>query len=433
VLFVAPFPPRVNGMHGGSRVIAQMVTGLAARHNVGLIYLQGRDDAEPDEPVLRACSFVHAVPRPRKGEALGRQARIGLWLATGQPVWVADWWTREFASRLRAVAASWDPDVVQIEFHVMAQYVDALSDCPAPRVLTEHEAGVLAIDDERRFRGGAARLALALDHRAWRRYERRILNRVDSVAVFSERDCKALSMLVAPNRMCRIPMGVTIPTAPLEVTDADASVLFVGSFRHRPNIDAAIRLARDIHPRVQMHYPGARLTVVGEDPPERLLAFARDGIVIAGGVTDVTPYMERATLVAAPIRFGGGVRIKVLEAMAAGKAVVASPVAATELAGDHLAVAESDDDFAREILRLLREPDQREALAQAGRQWVTEHASTRLMVQALDAIHDSLLAQRVPKGGECSSEPGQYYRGHCHAGPSASAQTMPGSVGGTSR
>lgn len=395
LLFLAPFPPRVDGTHGGSRVIAQLVIGLAGRHDVGLLHLQGREDDEPDKRIRTACAFVEAVPRQHDGGGLRRQARIGGWLATGRPVWVAEWRAPEFAIRLRAITAEWQPDVVQIEFHVMAQYVEALADCSARRVLTEHEAGVLAVADERRFVSGPAGLALALDQAAWRRYERETLDTIDAIAVFSERDREALSTM-GVRRLRRIPLGVPIPGEPLITARAEPSVLFVGNFRHRPNIDAAIRLVRDIHPRVRAHHPDARLYIVGEGPPQGLIDLADDGVVVTGRAASVTPYLERAAVVAAPIRFGGGVRVKVLEAMAAAKPVVASPVAAAEAAGDHLLLAETDDQFAEAIVGLLRAPEQRAALGTAGRAWVEKHASTQMMVDALDSIHDSVLAERAP-------------------------------------
>jgi glycosyltransferase involved in cell wall biosynthesis len=285
--------------------------------------------------------------------------------------------------------------VVQIEFHVMAQYIDALGACAAARVLTEHEAGVLAAGEERHFRGGAAGLALSLDQRAWRGYERMIISRVDSVAVFSERDRAVLTTLVDSADVRRIPLGVAIPTASLKAPDSGANILFVGNFRHRPNIDAAIRLVQDIHPRVRVNHPGTRVYIVGEGPPKRLAALANDDVVITGKVPDVAPYLQLATVVAAPIRFGGGVRVKVLEAMAAGRPVVASPVAAAEIGVDHLVLANTDDQFAQAIVGLLRQPERRAELGASGRRWVKEHASAELMVDALDEIHDSLLARRV--------------------------------------
>lgn len=396
VLVLAPFPPRVSGTHGGSRVIAQLVIGLGARHDVGLLHLQGREDEAIDDPVRQACRFTEGVPRPQAGGPLRRFWRIGAWLATGRPVWVAEWWSPQFASRLRAISESWQPDIVQFEFHVMGQYLDAVANSRVPCVLTEHEAGVVAIEDERRYRSHVARVALALDQRAWRRYERTILGRLDAVGVFSQRDHDALTPLVNEPPLRQIPLGVTIPSVPLKTSELESSVLFVGNFRHRPNVDAAIRLVRDIYPRIRVRHPNARLYVVGEGPPKRLVALGREDVMITGRVTDVTPYLTKAAVVAAPIRFGGGVRVKVLEAMAAGKAVVASPVAAAEVAGDHLRLAGTDDEFADAIVELLRHPEMRAALGAEARRWVNDHASTQVMVDGLDAIHDSLLGAQVP-------------------------------------
>jgi glycosyltransferase involved in cell wall biosynthesis len=375
-------------------VIAQLVIGLAARHEVGLLHLRGLGDDVPEEALVKACTFVESVPRPHRA-GVRRKAHIGGWIAQRKPVWVAEWWSPEFARRLRSIAADWDPDVVQIEFHVMAQYIQALGACVAPRVLTEHEAGVLAAGEERRFRGLAARLALSLDQRAWRGYERTILSRIDSVAVFSERDRAALTALGASTEIRRIPLGVAIPTTPLAAPETGASVLFVGNFRHRPNIDAAIRLVRDIHPRVRAKHPGARLYIVGDGAPKRLAELANDEVVITGKVPDVAPYLRLATVVAAPVRFGGGVRVKVLEAMAAGRPVVASPVAAAAIAVDHLVLADTDDQFAQAIIELLQQPERCAELGARGRRWVEEHASAELMVDALDEIHDSVLTGRV--------------------------------------
>jgi glycosyltransferase involved in cell wall biosynthesis len=396
VLLLAPFPPRASGTHGGSRVIAQLVIGLGACHEVGLLHLQGREDEAIDDPVRQACSFSEGVPRPQAGGTLRRFGRVGAWLATGRPVWVAEWWSPEFQSRLRAISESWQPDVVQIEFHVMGQYVDALTNSRVPCVLTEHEAGVVAVDDERRYRSRAATIALAFDQRAWRRYERTMLARLDAVAVFSQRDRYALTALIDGRPVRQIPLGVTIPTVPLQPSGADSSVLFVGNFRHRPNVDAAVRLVRDIYPRIRVRHPDVRLYVVGERPPKRLSALSGDSVFVTGRVADVTPYLTQAAVVAAPIRFGGGVRVKVLEAMAAGKAVVASPRAAAEVAGDHLRLAGTDDEFAEAIVELLEHAELRAALGASARRWVIDHASPQAMVDGLDEIHDSLLAARVP-------------------------------------
>jgi glycosyltransferase involved in cell wall biosynthesis len=137
------------------------------------------------------------------------------------------------------------------------------------------------------------------------------------------------------------------------------------------------------------------LTIVGELPPRRLLRLARDDVVVTGPVPDVTPYLEAATVVAAPIRFGGGIRLKVLEALAAGKAVVASELAAAEALGSHLVLAETDGEFAERICLLLGDADERARLGVAARAWALEHARPERTIAAYEQLYSSLLERQV--------------------------------------
>ena len=389
LLFLAPFPPRLDGRHGGARVVAQAVAGLAERHEVALVYLRGPGEELADDLGAEA----HPVPRRALDRSLARRARQARALLAGRPVWVDEWANREFGARVGELAATWRPEVVQIEYHVMGQYTGALRGHRAVRVLDLPEVGTLAAEDARR-RGGAASPFHALDARNWRRYERTILGRVDAATVYSERDRLALEKLGSKRRVVRVPIGVTPPARPLGALGAGSpTTLFVGSFRHPPNVDAALRLAERIQPLVRVRCRGAVLTIVGELPPKRLLRLARDDVVVTGPVPDVTPYLEAASVVVAPIRFGGGVRLKVLEALAAGKAVVASELAAAEALGPHLVLAETDGEFAERICHLLGDAQERARLGAAARAWALEHAAPERTIAAYEELYSSLLVR----------------------------------------
>jgi glycosyltransferase involved in cell wall biosynthesis len=193
---------------------------------------------------------------------------------------------------------------------------------------------------------------------------------------------------------------------PLDPRGAEpASVLFVGSFVHPPNVDCALRLAWKIFPRVRELVPAASLRLVGSQAPPRVLALSGNGISVHPDVPDVRPYLDAAAVVAAPIRLGGGMRVKILEAIAYGKAVVASPVALEGLAlrdGIEVVVAESDGDFVGAITTLLRDPQRRVALAQAARRWAELHLDADLRVDAFERLYDSLtrpVASPAPQAG----------------------------------
>ena len=118
------------------------------------------------------------------------------------------------------------------------------------------------------------------------------------------------------------PFGIEIP-APLDTAVQEQNtLLFVGNFTHAPNVDAAVWLGKEIMPLLREQCPGIRLWLIGIYPPPEVKALACNDIEVTGPVPEIEPYFARAALVVAPVRIGGGMRMKVLQAMALGKAIV---------------------------------------------------------------------------------------------------------------
>jgi len=390
---VAPFAPRARGRHGGARVTGQLIGRLAERHDVGVLHLADGGEPPPEPELRERCSHFEGVPRADGPSTIPARARSKLALLRGTPTWASELATPAFASRLGELARDWRPDIVQLEFAVMGQYLDALDGCGATRVLVDHDASLRDL----RVRSGALGRAFdRLDERAWRRFERDVIDGVDAVVAFTSRDRAALERLGTGTRIVEIPFGVPVPeTALSPVGEPPPSVLFVGGFRHGANTDAALWLARDLYPPARAAVPDARLTIVGGSPPAELRGLAGPDVEVTGGVPDVTDYLDRAAVVAAPIRVGGGMRVKVMEALAAGKAVVATPVAVEGLAvepGVHVEVAGDAAPFSRALEGLLRDEPRRRALGEAARRWAVEHLGWEQPVAAFEALYDELLA-----------------------------------------
>jgi glycosyltransferase involved in cell wall biosynthesis len=194
-----------------------------------------------------------------------------------------------------------------------------------------------------------------------------------------------------------IPLRIPLPRA-LDPVGIDRRVLFVGGFGHVPNVDAAMRLC-ELFPNVLERVPDAQLEIVGANPPPRLAAFASERISLAGGVGDVEPYIDRAAVVAAPLRLGGGTRIKVLEALGHGKAVVATPLAVEGLDVRHereLLLAETDAAFSDAVARLLVDREERRHLARAARRWAEQELNLEHSAIAYDALYRDLVSDGVP-------------------------------------
>lgn len=399
VLLLLPYPPRLDARHGGGRVMAQLTAGLAKCNAPGLIYFRGDDEPPISETLNSACEFTHEVKRPWSGAAPRaraiRNGRLVARLLRLSPLWVTDWSSNAFARQARATVETWQPDIVQMEYHVMGQYLSALNHCPAPRVLTEYEPGGSAAPYLKQAPALLNGPLHALDRFAWSRYEPNVLHRVQCVVVFTERDKHALERFKLPTRIVKISPGTDIPKQPLNPTGcAPSSLLFVGSFIHPPNRDAALRLVDKIFPMAQEQYPELQLYIVGSEPPQLQKS---QNVIVTGEAPDITPYLDRAALFVAPLRAGGGIRIKVMEALAAGKAVVASPLAAEGLDvqdGRELVLAESDRDFAKRIAELLGDVERRARLAGNARTWATANLSWDSAIDAYQALYESLLAGR---------------------------------------
>lgn len=157
----------------------------------------------------------------------------------------------------------------------------------------------------------------------------------------------------------------------------EQSCVFVGAMDYLPNVDGAVWFAREVWPAVRKRFPAAEFRIVGRKPDARVTALAAaPGVSVTGTVPDVRPLLDSAGIAVVPLRLARGVQNKVLEALAMGKAAVASPAALAALEvqpGKHLLQAESPSEWVEAISGLFNDPEQCRVLGRAGRQFVEEH------------------------------------------------------------
>jgi glycosyltransferase involved in cell wall biosynthesis len=396
VLVLAPFTPQSEGRHGGARAIAGIVEPVARRHDVGLLHLSNPPGGAPDPRLLETCAFVEGLPsdEPSGTGRWLRRVAVNGGLLRGVPIWAGELASSQVAARVADVSARWRPDIVQVEFLPMAVFVTALRS-RAPCVLVDHDASSRPAHEFGHLPTPLRRPLKALDAHAWRRFDGRTAARVDATVVFTEADRTALEH-VSPRRIVRIPLVVPPRARPLNpVGRRPPSVLFAGYYRHSPNADAARWLVHEIFPRVRREHPEAELVLVGEEPPADLRQ-PDEGVVVVGAVDDVTEYLERAAVVVAPIRSGGGVRVKVLEALGAGKAVVATHLAAEGIDAppDALLLADSAAEFAGRVSLLLGDEQRRRALAESAYSWACRHLRAEATAEGFDRLYTELLDGR---------------------------------------
>jgi glycosyltransferase involved in cell wall biosynthesis len=401
LLVCTPVPPRLDLRHG-ARATTQLLARLVRRHEVGILCLRATDEDPVDPAIAEHSAFVEeiALSRASTRDVTGRsRVKFALGLLRGLPPWVIDCRSAAYERRLRELVTEWRPDVVEVHVLAMAQYVSALEGSSAGRILVDYDPpSTWAAEAVRRARG-ARRLARRAELAAWRRYERGTRPRFDANVVFAELDVASVSATAPEARVVRIPLAFDLPEEPLNpVGQQPPTVLFVGGFGHYPNVDAARWLAESIFPRVVECVPEARLELVGDRPGEEVRRLAGEAVAVHGSVPDVTPYLDRAAVVVTPIRLGGSMRGKVLEALAAGKALVATPRAiegVDAVPGAHYRLAATEDELVAAASDLLADAATRGELARRAREWACVNLTWDRPVAEFERLYASVADLRA--------------------------------------
>jgi glycosyltransferase involved in cell wall biosynthesis len=185
-----------------------------------------------------------------------------------------------------------------------------------------------------------------------------------------------------------LPTPISIDPARVMAAERDAAgLLFVGAMYRDANVDAVRWFCGEILPRVRAAMPAATLTIVGADPTEQVRRLAGAGVAVTGFVDVIEPCYARAAVFVSPLRIAGGVAGKTRDAMAAGCAVVSTSAGNAGLdamPGTHLLVADTADDFAAAVLRLLRDETLRRRLGEAGRRFALERYSRGVAADILE-------------------------------------------------
>ena len=249
--------------------------------------------------------------------------------------------------------------------------------CPRARVLFD-SVDLRSVREARAAQLHADRRAL----RAARKTEEReleVVAQVDATLVTSPTERKYLSQRLPSSTITLVPTSypTVTPASPFE---ARSGALFVGGFRHGPNLDAMLWFLEEIWPQIHLILPGFQLHVVGEDPPHELIREATEGVKIHGFVEDLSPLFERCRMSIAPLRYGAGLKSKVHQSLAWGLPCVATPIAAEGLGlmpDIHAVLADGVSRFAEGVTRLNSDRELWQRISIEGRAHVENYFSAK--------------------------------------------------------
>jgi glycosyltransferase involved in cell wall biosynthesis len=295
-------------------------------------------------------------------------------------------------------------DLVQIESLEMAAYLPIIqSRRPPVRVIydsfnAEFDLQRLMFDIDRR---NPTRLPSALYSLVqWRRltgFERYICQKVDRVIAVSEADAQAFHRLTDKAVVDVVPNGIYAseyarPLGSLEL--GSSALLFTGTMNYRPNVDAVLWFTDNVLSEIRKAVPDARLFIVGNKPHDRLNGIRqRADVEVTGYVQDVLPFLHSAAVYVAPLRMGSGTRLKLLQAMAAGCAIVSTTVGAQGLdvtSGQEMILADDAMSFAQATVTLLRDAALRRELAKAALRRVCDRYDWSVIVPRLLHVYQEM-------------------------------------------
>ncbi len=391
-----PYPP----VDGGRVRIFGLLDKLVERCDVDLLSLaREEEDHDAVSALGRQGYDVEAIFEDRPAPL-----SIASRLARGGSLYLAKYHSRGFANCLTQRLKSSRYDVIQCEYPYTGQYRSRVPRSNATWVLDAHNVEHALSRQLGRLRGQGGlvyQLYARGETAARRREEVAICRLMDAVVTVSDSDRLTLARAVPGLDPLVVPNGVDLArVTPREGQEsARPSALFVGKLDYRPNVDGLRWFVDSALPQILKAIPDFELVIVGSGDAAHVQSLGgRPGVRFVGRVDDVLPQLHEAWVVVAPLRAGSGTRLKILEALATGRAVVTTTIVhegLDSISDEHLLVADDADSFAADVIRLCGDRELRLRLGRAGRALVESSYGWDRSAEILVSLYEELVDRAV--------------------------------------
>lgn len=387
ILFIAPYVP--------SRIRVrpfQFIKELAARHEVYVLALGkvGESDTQGAGELTRLVQDFRVIPHSK---VLGLAQALAA-LPTAVPSCAAFCWSSAMKKAVGECVRGARFDVVHIEHLRAAHFASACGDLPVVFDAVDCLTGLFG-QMSRSKKNPLGKLVMMEEAWKLRRYEPRALARFDRVVITSDSEREELTALNPALRIDVLPNGVdTDYFAPQGTTRAPHRIVFSGKMGFHPNAQAALWFAESVFGALRAQFADAEFVIVGSDPPADVKSLAaRPGVSVTGYVDDIRPYLDSSSVAVVPMQVAVGVQNKVLEALAMGLPVVATPIATRALGRDCPGIVEAADAnrTVNEVSRLMGDPDLAAKIGRFGREEALRNFSWRSNVDTLEVIYQEAI------------------------------------------
>lgn len=379
-----PYPP-----HSGDKIRTyNILKHLSCKHSISFVsFVQSSDESNIDK-LRDFCEQITTVNFSK----VRAYSNCILHSFSGEPFQIAYWHSREMQRCIDGLMEKDGFDLAHVQFIRMAQYVKKYTD--KPKLLDSGDSFWLNLSRRSKLDRSMAWPLLKLEASKVRLYETQIAKWFDRVTMVSPLDMECLLSNDSKLPVSVLPMGVDIDYYQPGSSEYGVNLLFTGTIRYFPNKDTVLYFYNEIFPLVKRAVPDVKFYVVGNYPPKNITKLALSGdVVVTGHVEDVRPYFDKSAVFVCPLRSGSGMQAKILEAMAMGVPVVTTSMGFTAfeaVAGRDIIVADDPKRFAEEVIRLVKDRELRQYIAQNARKLVEEKYDWSSIVERLDAVYESI-------------------------------------------
>ena len=390
-----PYPPR----SGAAMRISQLARQLAKRHDVTILSYAWPHERDGVAALAEEIS-LHAVQR----EPISRRAKRiaqAVSMLSPRPYYCRDVYSDDMQRAIHELCSDGAFDIVQLESSYLCSF-----EFPRGTNLVIDEHNVESELFRRMCEGEKAphrRLFNGVEYARFRLFEQRSWNNVGGCIVTSDRELPVVTARAPQTPVVVAPNGVDLDYfQPYDGPVEPDTAVFNGILTYRPNVDAALYLVDEIWPLVRRQRPNARLTIVGRAHSDEAERLRRPNVEVTGEVPDIRPFLCNAAVVAAPVRIGGGTRLKIVEGLAMAKAMVSTSLGCEGISvrdRSHLMIANEPEEFAARIIELFDHPRLRSELGCAGRNLVEREYSWELASEQLDPLYEHVVERASASAG----------------------------------
>lgn len=393
-----PYPPN----QGDKVVIYNQLKFLSKNNKITLLCLvKNKKELDGIKYLSGYCGRIEAFKKRPDLSAFNLAAAI----FSRDPFTVIRYYSPDMKKRSRELIESGRFDIVHVAFYYMGQYAVG-DDIKVPAgtavVLNAHNVEYLIYS---KFAGLSGSVFAGLEAARVKKYESALYGRFDKCIAFSELDKKDMEGFsgARPERIAVNPACIEPSEAAGQPPEEPNSLVFFGLLSTLPNSDAVKFFCGEILPLIRTEIPDVKFYIAGGGAPKFIKGLgSQPGVRFAGYVPDIRDFIKGKALVVAPLRMGGGTRIKILEAWACGRAVISTPAGAEGVQtedGKDIIIAERPRDFANAVIRLLKDRQKRDDIGGAALRKIKEYYSPAKVIPELEDIYRGVSAGKRGASG----------------------------------